>query len=246
MATKEKAVRADGTADETTAPVRFTLAGAAAGARLAVPLAVAGAAYGLVYGALARQAGMGAGEVLLTSALVSAGAAQFVTLELWSASPPVLAMTVTALVVNARHLLMGAALWPWFRHLPAAKAYPAMHFLSDESWALTQRALAAGRPDGAVLVGGGAILFAAWIGETVAGYAVGAVIGDPAAWGLGAAFAAVFAALLAGTWEGRRSVLPWVVAAGVALLAERWLPSGWYVLLGGLAGSLAGAVRGGD
>lgn len=242
--------RADGRgAAPTEAPsesVRFTRAGAVAGARLAVPLALGAAVYGLVYGALARQAGMGAAEALLTSALVSAGAAQFVTLELWAASPPVVAMTLTALVVNARHLLMGAALWPWFRLLPPTKAYLAMHFLSDESWALTQRALAAGRPDGAVLVGSGAVLFGAWIGATGAGHAAGAALGDPAAWGLGAAFVAVFAALLAGTWDDRRSLASWVVAGGVAVATERLLPSGWYVLLGGLAGSVAGAVRDGD
>lgn len=246
MATGGETVHPDGTAQEPTAPVRFTRAGALAGARLSLPLALGAAAYGLVYGALARQAGMAAAEALLMSALVCAGAAQFVTLELWVSPLPVAVLILTTLVVNARHLLMGAALWPWFGRLPAPKAYAAMHFLSDESWALTQRELAAGRRDGAVLVGSGAVLFAAWVGATGGGYAIGAVLGDPAAWGLGVAFTAVFAALLAGTWDGAGRLLPWAVGGGVAVLTERWLPGGWYVLAGGLAGSLAGVARGGD
>lgn len=226
--------------------VAFTRAGALAGARLSLPLALGGAAYGVVYGALARQAGISPAEAVLMSALVCAGAAQFEVLDLWAPVPPLGVLVLTTLVVNARHLLMSAALWPWFARPPVGRAYGSMFVLFDESWALTQRSLATGGGDGAVLIGSGATLWAAWVGSTGAGYAVGAVLGDPSRWGLGVAFTAVFAALLAGTWDGRNSVLPWAIGGGVALLADGWLGGGWPVLLGGLAGSLAGVVGDGD
>jgi hypothetical protein len=35
------------------------------------------------------------------------------------------------------------------------------------------------------------------------------------------------------------------VAAGVAVATAQWLPGKWYILLGGLAGSLVGAWRDG-
>jgi predicted branched-subunit amino acid permease len=37
--------------------------------------------------------------------------------------------------------------------------------------------------------------------------------------------------------------MPWVVAALAATLAARLLPGSWYIVIGALAGSLAGAVR---
>jgi predicted branched-subunit amino acid permease len=54
---------------------------------------------------------------------------------------------------------------------------------------------------------------------------------------------AIFLAMLVTFWEGaRRSLAPWGVAAGTALLAAWLLPEGWHVLLGGLAGSVAGGL----
>jgi predicted branched-subunit amino acid permease len=41
-------------------------------------------------------------------------------------------------------------------------------------------------------------------------------------------------------WRGKPSLLPWGVAAVVAVLGHEFLPGHWYILLGGLAGSLAG------
>ncbi|HLL79644.1 MAG TPA: hypothetical protein VKT25_09100, partial [Ktedonobacteraceae bacterium] len=67
-------------------------------------------------------------------------------------------------------------------------------------------------------------------------------ISNPARWGLDFAFTAVFIALLAGMWRGRSQLMPWAVAAGTALVAYHWLPGAWYIVLGGLAGSLTGAI----
>ena len=48
---------------------------------------------------------------------------------------------------------------------------------------------------------------------------------------------------LAGFWRGRGDVLPWTVAAGVAVAAKWWLPGTWYIVLGAVTGSLIGAWR---
>lgn len=221
----------------------FTLAGARRGALQSLPLALGTAAYGLVFGALARQAGLSLFEVISMSGLVYAGAAQLVSLELWAPSLPIAAIVLTTLVVNARHILMSATLQPWFRRLSPARAYAALFFLTDESWALTQRDLATSRRDGAVMVGCGLVLMAAWVGSTAAGHMLGAVAGDPVRWGLDVAPLAVFAALLVAGWDGHRRLLPWLTAAVVAVIAERWLPGAWYVPAGGLAGGLVGALR---
>jgi 4-azaleucine resistance transporter AzlC len=227
--------------------VTFTVAGALAGAKKCVPIAISGCGIGLVFGTLAGQAGLGAGEAALMSALVFSGAAQFVVLGFWASSPlPVVTIALTTLVVGLRHVLMGAALGPVFSKLPRLKAYGSVFFMADENWALTMGEFAKGRRDAAFLIGGGLLMFLAWTGSTFVGGALGGAVEDPARWGLDFAFTAVFLALIAGMWNGRSNILPWTVAAVVAVAAHAWLPGQWYILLGGLAGSFAGVVRRGS
>lgn len=208
-----------------------------------MPIALSDFVYGLVFGVLAHQARLSLPEVGLMSGLVVAGAAQLVALSLWVVPLPVLAIVLTTLVVNLRYIVMGAALVPWFARLSPLKSYGSVFFLSDESWALTVSDLKSGGRDGAFLLGGGLLLTVAWLSATIIGYLAGAVVGNPAQWGLDFAFVAVFVALLVGMWKGKSDVLPWTVAAAVAIAAAHWLPGKWYILLGALAGSLIGALR---
>lgn len=221
--------------------VTFTTAGALAGARRTAPLIVVALTWGAVFGVLARQVGLTVAESMLMSGMVFAGGSQLIALEMWRAPVPVVEIIVTTLVVNLRHVLMGAAIHPWFKRVPPLRRYGATYFLTDESWALTQQAMASGQRDAAFLLGSGLTLFVFWVSGAWLGQTLGSVIADPAAWGLDFISVAVFAALLVGMWKGRATLLPWIVAAGVALLAAQTLPGKWYILLGGLAGSVVGA-----
>jgi len=227
-------------------PVRFDMQGALDGAKKSIPIAASVFAYGLVFGVLARQAGLSLLEALLMSGLVFAGASQFVALGLWAAALPVGAIILTTLIVNLRHLLMGASISPWFSRLPFARAYGTLFFLSDESWALLMGDFARGKRNAAFLLGSGAALYIAWVSAAIVGRTLGGVIQDPAQWGLDFAITAVFIALLVGLWRGKQDILPWIVAAIVAAAAAHWLPGKWYILLGALAGSLIGVVRHAD
>jgi 4-azaleucine resistance transporter AzlC len=225
------------------APVTFTWRGARAGARRVLPIVVGDFAFGVVLGVVARQTGLSLDATLLMSGLVFAGAAQIVALGLWATPLPVVSLILATLVVNLRHLLMGASLRPWFAHLRSTQAYGSVFFMVDETWALTMREFAGGGRDAAFLLGSGVTLWAAWVSSAAVGYLAGAAIQDPAQWGLDFLFTAVFIALLLGLWRGKSDLLPWVVAAVVAIAAATWLPGKWYILLGGLAGSLTGALR---
>ncbi len=226
--------------------VTFTFRGALVGARQSIPLALSVFAYGTVFGVLARQTGMSLAEAATMSGMVYAGSAQLIVLDLWTTPLPVLTIVLTTLIVNLRHVLMGAALRPWFSKLKASQAYGSAFFIVDESWALTMREFTAGESDGAFLIGSGLALFAAWLGATVSGYVMGTLVQNPARLGLDFAFPAVFVALLIGMWKGKSDLWPWAVAAGVAVLSARYLPGKWYILLGGLAGSLVGAASHAD
>jgi 4-azaleucine resistance transporter AzlC len=224
----------------------FTAHSLLAGARRSIPLALSDAAYGVVFGVLARQAGLSLPECVLMSGLVFAGSAQFIALGLWTTPLPGVSLVLTTLVVNLRHLLMGATLRPWLAHLSSLKRYSSLFFLSDESWALSIGEYEQGKSNGAFLVGSGVLLYSAWLSGTIVGRLGGAVVGNPAAWGLDFAFTALFVALLAARYKDGRDLLPWLAAGLVAVGAAGALPGKWYILLGGLAGGVVGVIRDAD
>ena len=94
--------------------------------------------FALVLGALAAAKGLSPLEVMLMSGLVFAGGSQFVAVELWRDPAPLGVLALMALLVNSRHLLMGAALAPRTPHW-YGRAWPALFFMADEVWALALR-----------------------------------------------------------------------------------------------------------
>ncbi len=228
------------------APITFDRAGVWDGFRQSLGLGISVFAYGLVFGVLARQAGLSLVEAFLMSSLVFAGASQFAVLGLWTLPLPIGPIILTTLIVNLRHLLMGAAIYKPFSQLRPWQRYLSVFFLNDESWALTVGQFQAGKRNGAFLLGSGAALILAWTGATVTGRLIGSALQDPTRWGLDFAFIAVFLALLVGMWQGRANLLPWLAAGVVAVIGAWLLPGKWYILLGGLAGSLVGILQDGD
>jgi len=213
------------------------------GARMFVPVAISVAAYGLVWGVLARQAGLSVGEVALMSGLVFAGASQFVALDLWTpGSLPVGAIVVSTAIINLRLALMTATLRPLVAHLPPWRAGLSMGLVADETWAMTMGEVAKGRGTLAYLLGSGALCYLAWLAATLCGRLLGSAIDDPSRYGLDFAFTATFLALLFGTWKGKTDLTPWIVAALAAIATAKLVPGNWHIIVGGLAGSFAGAL----
>ena len=216
-----------------------------AGARACIPVVISVAAYGIVWGVLARGAGLSLLEVILMSALVFAGSAQFVALDLWTTVPaslPIGALILAALIVNLRYLLLTATLRPLFGSHEQLKGALVMGIVSDETWAITVGEMAKGRGTLAFLLGGGVLAYVCWLATTVIGHTLGSAIDDPTKYGLDFAFTATFLALLLGMWKGKGDLIPWLVAALAAVISAKLIPGSWYILIGGIVGSLAGAV----
>jgi 4-azaleucine resistance transporter AzlC len=223
-------------------PTTPSLSDIGIGMRESVPVALSVFAYGLVFGVLGRQTGLSVGETVLMSIMVFAGSAEFVALGMWATPIPIAGIVITTLVVNLRHVLMGAVLSPHLRSLPRPLAYAAAFLLTDESWALTMGAVGKGRGSAGYFIGSGLTIYMAWVGATAVGRLLGGTIRDPAHWGLDFAFTTVVIALLAGMWKGKSDALPWAVAAGVAVATHAVLPGKWYIVLGGGFGSVVGAL----
>ena len=216
----------------------------AAGFLTILPVLIAVVVYGLLFGTLAAQKGLSALEVALMSAMVFAGASQFVAVDIWTAPPSILLLGATALMVNLRHVLMGAALAPRVKGWRRVQVYFSLFFMADENWAFALQRAAKRPLTPAYYLGLSLPLYAGWIATTTLGAIFGEALKSPERYGLDFAFTAVFLTLLAGLWQGRRSLSPWLVSAAAAVAAYHLLPGVWYIALGGLAGALAGALRG--
>ena len=213
-----------------------------AGALAVLPAAIAVVPFGLLLGALGAQKGLSPLEVLLMSGLVFAGSSQFIALDIWSEPAPWLLLAFTTLMVNARHLLMGASLAPKIAHLDRPRSLLALFLLADETWALAERRAAEARLSFGYLMGLGGLLWLNWLAWTGIGAVFGALVRDPAVYGFDFAFTAIFLTLLVGLWRGPRTGVAIVTGALVATATHLAFDGPWYIAAGGLAGALAGAL----
>ncbi|MBB3772069.1 4-azaleucine resistance transporter AzlC [Angulomicrobium tetraedrale] len=222
----------------------LTLAGVWRGARAMLPVLIPVFVFGAAFGIAARGAGLEGWAASLMSALVFAGASQFAALDLWHAPVPWVPLLLATFAINARHLLLGASLRMLTHGLSAWKRYAAMIVLSDLNWAALIAAEARGERDLGYMVGGGLAMWVVWLVATVIGAEAGDVtLTDLQRYGLDLVLVVFFTTTLVGLYRKRIDDLPWLVAGLAALAAVWWLPTNWHVLVGGLAGGLAGLVQ---
>ncbi len=225
-------------------PVVFTRQGMLRGMRLCIPLLIGLTPFGLVCGIVSQAAGLSLAECELMSATVYGGSAQLVALASWSHPAPVLAATLTALAVNSRLALMGPVLSPWLDRLRGWRLWGSLFVMADQNWALSVRDMNAGGRDAGLLMGSGMVMWLMWIVTTAVGFVLGSVVRPPPGHPIYFAALAVFVSMLAGMWRGLGDLLPWAVAAAVAVAFNLLLPgTSWYIITGALAGSLVGGLR---
>ena len=196
--------------------------------------------FGAAFGLAATQTGLDNSSIMLMSSFVFAGASQFATLELWGAQISLIPLIVTVFFINARHLLMGASLYPWLRHLPPIKRYSILLVISDANWALSLQAFNRGESGMGLLFGGGLALWLAWVLGTGLGFYFGNVIHHPALLGLDMVMACFLLAMVVGGQKNLRILIIWTIAACSSLFAYWYLPENSHVVVGALFGGIVG------
>ncbi|WP_372873653.1 AzlC family ABC transporter permease [Pseudomonas sp.] len=207
-----------------------------------VPLSIFVIAFGAAFGLAATQAGLDDPLTLIMSTLVFAGASQFAALELWGSQIPIVPLALTVFAINARHLLMGASLYPWLRHLSPAKRYGVMLVASDANWAMSMQAFNRGQPGFGLLLGGGLALWSFWVFGTWLGIYFGGAIHDPMSFGLDMVMGCFLLAMAVTGEKNPRLLVIWTVAACSSLMAYWYLPANSHVVVGALAGGALGAL----
>ncbi len=203
-----------------------------------MPLAIAVGTFGISFGVLARSAGFGVWAPVVFSVATFAGSAQFAVVSVLKNDGGVAAAITAGVLLNVRYVPIGISIASGFVGGPLRRLAESQ-LVVDESWAIS---IAGGRFDRRVLAGAGALIYAAWVAGTAVGVGGGGALGDPARFGLDAAFPALFLALLAPRLASRRGVVAavtgGVLAAALIPVARPGIP-----IIAASLGCLAGLRR---
>ena len=173
--------------------------------------------------------------------LIAGGSAQIAAIGSMTVGTGVIATVVTALMINARGLLYGAALAPSLRHQPTWFRWIAAYGLVDQMFALVSEVVT--RSDRYVrsfYLGAMAILWIGFFSGVALGLTVGPVI--PESIPLGICIPVMFVSMLVPSLQARPSYIAAILAGVVALAASALLPSGIGLLVAVVAGSGAGIL----
>jgi 4-azaleucine resistance transporter AzlC len=192
------------------------------GVKAAAPVAVAAALFGLSFGVLASSAGMNRLEAVVFSATTFAGAAQFAATSVLASGGTAIAAVLAAGLLNARYAPMSMTVAHLFRGSSPRRLAEAQ-LIVDESWALAGRGGTFRRP---ILIGAGLLLYVLWVSSTAAGTIVGDRLGDPADYGLDAAFPALFLGLAIPYLRSGRDRRAAAIGGLIVLALLPWAPAG--------------------
>ncbi|GLS34877.1 branched-chain amino acid ABC transporter permease [Mesorhizobium tianshanense] len=220
----------------------LTLGGTWRGIHRLFPIAIFLIPFGIAFGVAATEHGMSVYQSIAMSALVFSGAAQFVSLDFLRAPVAFGSLALIMLAINARFIIMGAALSPWVNALPITKRMLVLSYLTNPNFADSQRAFKSGERDVGILLGGGLVLWANWVIGTTLGAVAGSMIGNPKTFGLDVVMDCFLATVLMGEMDNRTAIIPAIVASVIALLTGGWLPTGWNVILAAIIGGIAGEM----
>jgi len=194
---------------------------------------------GMALGVLARQAGLSPLDIGLMSLLVFAGSSQFIAVAMLADGAAPLAIVITTLVVNFRHVLMSSALAVPLRGVSRPFLALYAYGVTDESFAVNAARFKKGDWDRwrALVVHHAAN--ATWLVASVSGCLLGSLI-PPGAFGIDFALPAMFLALIVMQTHTRLHLITGLAAALLSVLFYLWLPGDSYALLATLAAATLG------
>ena len=203
-------------------------------------VALATSAYGISFGALAVASGLDVWQTCVLSLLMFTGGSQFAFVGVLgaggiAAAPAAIA---SASLLGVRNIAYGIRMAPvvaggFWRSAAAA------HFTIDESTAVSlAQTTPRARTIGFWVTGIG--IYVGWNLSSLAGALLGDVLGDPKTYGLDAAAAAAFLALLWPRLRRRQPIVVGIAAAAVATALTPVMMPGLPVLIAALVAVVVG------
>lgn len=211
------------------------------GIRAELPIALGVTPFGMIYGVLALAAGLPPLLAQAMSAIVFAGSAQFIGVQLFATAAPSGVLWLTTFVVNLRHALYSASMAPWLRPLSAPWKWLLAYLLTDEAYVVAVLHYGDSETPAAnkhwYFLGAGLTLWSFWQASTAVGVFLGTQI--PTSWSLDFTLALTFIGMVVPTLTTRPFIAASLVAGSLAVAAAG-LPYKLDLMLAALGGISVG------
>lgn len=166
------------------------------GVKDAVPTLLGYLSIGFAAGVVEKTAGLSIMEITLMSVLLYAGSGQFIAAGMIAAAHPISAIVGMIFFVNSRHLLLSAALAPYFRQQTIKQNMITGALLTDETFGVAiTHAYNNKQLDYKWMLGLNLTAYVNWILANIAGGFFGQWIPTPEKFGLDFALPAMFIGL---------------------------------------------------
>ena len=208
--------------------------------REGIGVAVATSAYGISFGALAVASGLDVWQTCVLSLLMFTGGSQFAFIGVLSAGgiaalPSAIA---SAVLLGVRNVAYGMRMSPIIGYGFLRRAAAAQVTIDESTAVAISQSTPPLRRLGFWVTGLG--VFIGWNLTTLLGALLGDVLGDPKAWGLDAAAAAAFLALLWPRLKQRQAIAVGVAAAVIAASFTPFVMPGLPVLIAAVVAIVVG------
>lgn len=200
---------------------------------------------GFAAGVVEKTAGLSTAEIIMISVILYAGSAQFIAAGMIAAGSSATGIIVTILLVNLRHLLLSAALSPYFRHLTPLRNLLIGALLTDETFGVAIQESARKKQISEKWMHGLNITaYLNWILANIAGAVLGQWIASPEQWGLDFALPAMFIGLLVLTVMSRSKYVPDLIVGAIAVVITVGVSVWWSPSFGVIAAALIAPTAG--
>lgn len=167
------------------------------GVRDCIPTLIGYISIGIAMGIVGASSNLSILEVALLSALVYAGAAQFIICALLVSGSPISVIVFTTFIVNLRNFLLSMTLAPHFTKYSLLKNIGIGALVTDESFGVASNKIAKREMINAPWMNGlNVTAYLAWIFSCILGAVFGKWISNPEVFGLDFSLTAMFLALL--------------------------------------------------
>lgn len=201
---------------------------------------------GFACGVVSKSCGMSICETVAASTFIYAGSSQFIAASMILSSASIVQTVLTIFLVNLRHLLMSAAIAPYFKNNSLKKNFTVGVLMTDETFAL---ASSHGNVNNSInykwMMGVNITAYLNWIAATFVGASFSSLIYDYKKFGLDFALPAMFIGLLISSlkesFEVKKSASI-VISSAIVLIASIQVFS---VNTGIIISAVVGAIIGG-
>lgn len=214
------------------------------GFRASLPIVLGYIPVALTYGVLAEQSGLTLLELTLMSALVYAGASQFMGVNMMVAGTGAMEIIVATFVLNFRHFIMNLSFMNSVRGQIVFKDRLIISAgLTDETFAVASLHKHEATEEKGTLFYFTVIFSAylSWVIGSLVGGVLGGIIPASLSESMGIALYAMFIGLLVPSVKKEwRLGLIAVIAMLISMIAATFLSSGWAIVLGTIIGGYSG------